>query len=61
MHVEKKDWPLRKFEKGNITESLRKYNSTTHQRGETLPEDQQVYCVKVVSAFLKAGIPLGAL
>ena len=29
----------------------------THMRGETLPEDQQVYPVQVVSAFLKAGVP----
>ena len=27
-------------------------------RGETLPENQQVYRVQVVSAFLKAGVPL---
>ena len=42
-------------------ESLRKHNSMTHQKGETLPEDQQVYRVKVVYAFLKAGVPLGKI
>jgi len=41
-----------------MVECLRKYNDTTHVRGETLPKDQQVYCVQVVSAFLKAGVPL---
>ena len=25
-----------------------------HHRGETLPTDQRVYCIKVVTAFLKA-------
>ena len=41
-----------------ISENLRKHNSDTHLRGETLPEEQQVYRVMVVSAFLKAGVPL---
>lgn len=45
----------------DIADSLRKYNETTHLRGETLPEDQQVYRVKVVTAFLKAGIALNKL
>ena len=36
--------------------SLKEYNETTYPRGETLPEQQQVYRVKVVSAFLKAGV-----
>lgn len=42
-------------------ESQRKHNSTTHQSGEILPEDQQIYRVKVVSVFLKASIPLGQM
>ena len=42
-----------------IVEHLRKYNEETHPRGETLPEDHQVYRIKVVSAFLKSGVPLG--
>ena len=29
----------------NIVECLRKHNDSTHMRGETLPEDQQVYRV----------------
>ena len=41
-----------------IVEHLRKYNEETHPRGETLPEDHQVYRIKVVSAFLKSGVPL---
>lgn len=42
----------------DIAVSLKKYNNEVHPRGEMLPEQQQVYHVKVVSAFLKAGLPL---
>lgn len=45
----------------DIADSLRKYNETIHLRGETLPEDQQIYRVKVVTAFLKAGVALNKL
>ena len=45
----------------DIAESLTKYNTEVHPRGETLPQEQQVYRVKVVSAFLKAGIPLNKI
>ena len=41
--------------------ALSKHNETKHLRGETLPEQQQVYHVKVVTAFLRAGIPLSKL
>ncbi len=42
----------------DIAESLRKYNEEVHARGETLPEQQQVFRVKVVKTFLQAGVPL---
>ena len=32
-----------------------------HLRGETLPEAQQVYRIKVMKAFLQAGVPLAKL
>ena len=38
-------------------ECLQKYNDEVHMAAETLPEAQQVFRVKVVTAFLKAGIP----
>jgi len=41
-----------------IAQSLRKYNEEAHARGETLPEQQQVFRVKVVTTFLQAGVPL---
>ena len=45
----------------NIADSLTKYNTEVHPRGETLPQEQQVYRVKVVSAFMKAGVPLNKI
>ena len=40
---------------------LVKHNEEQHLRGETLPEEQQVYRIKVVPAFLKAGVPLSKI
>ena len=45
----------------DIAKALQKHNEETHLVGETLPEAQQVYRVKVVHAFLKAGVPLNKL
>ena len=45
----------------DIAEALAKHNSEVHLRGETLPVPQQVYRVKVVTALLRAGIPLSKL
>lgn len=45
----------------DIAKSLKLYNSVEHLRGETLPEAQQVYRVKVMKAFLQAGVPLAKL
>ena len=45
----------------NIVQCLQKYSDEVHITGETLPEAQQIFRVKVVTAFLKAGIPLNKL
>lgn len=37
----------------NITNALEKYNSEEHQCGETLPVQQQVHRVKVVTMLLR--------
>ena len=42
----------------SIVESLKAYEANANPRGESLPEAQKLYRVKVVTAFLKAGIPL---
>ena len=45
----------------DIAEALRAHNEKHHLRGETLPNSQQVYRVKVVTSFLKAAVPLRKL
>lgn len=42
----------------DIASALRAHNEAVHLRGETLPEQQQVFRVKVVTCFLRAAIPL---
>ena len=42
----------------DIASALRVHNESVHLRGETLPEQQQVFRVKVVSCFLRAAVPL---
>ena len=37
---------------------LKKYDADVHPSGETLPEAVCVYCVKVLTNFLKAGVPI---
>ena len=42
----------------NIADMLKKYDADVHPSGETLPEAVRVYRVKVLTNFLKAGVPL---
>ena len=45
----------------DIATSFAKYNQQEHTSGETLPEEMQVYRIRVVTAFLKAGVPLSKI
>ncbi len=45
----------------DIADALTKHNESTHQEGESLPIDQQVYRVKVASTFLRAAVPISKL
>ena len=45
----------------DIAEALKASDEVAHQVGETLPQDQRVYRVKVVTAFLQAAVPLNKL
>ena len=45
----------------DIAEKLQEYNSQEHTSGESLPKNQQVYRIKVVSTFLRAGVPLAKI
>ena len=42
----------------NIAEALKSSDPVTHLVGETLTQEQRIYRVKVVTAFLRAAIPL---
>ena len=57
----KKKWETKEAREQDIAMALMKYNEKEHLSGETLPEEQQVYRIKVVMAFLRAGIPLSKL
>ena len=41
-----------------IADALAAHNEYSNLKGETLPASQQVYRVKVVTCFLRAGVPL---
>ena len=45
----------------DIAEALKASDQETHPVGETLPQDQRIYCVKFVTAFLRDAIPLNKL
>ena len=45
----------------DIAEALAASDKESHPVGETLPQDQRVYRVKVVMAFLRAGVPLNKI
>ena len=45
----------------DIASALKRYDETTQPKGQTLPDEQRIYRVKVVMAFLRAGIPISKL
>lgn len=45
----------------DIAEVLKAYNKEEHLAGEELPPEQQVYRVKVITTFLRAGVPISKL
>ena len=45
----------------DIVEALKDYSKQSHPAGETLPEPQRVFRVKVMMSFLRAGVPLSKL
>ena len=49
----KKKLTVRRADDQDIAQSLKKYNEEVHGQGETLPEQQQVFRVKVVKTFFK--------
>ena len=45
----------------NISEILQKFDQDVHPVGENLPIAVRFHCVKVLTAFMKAGIPISKL
>ena len=44
-----------------LIKALCAYDKDVHPVGESLPTDQRVFRVKVVSTFFKAGVPLNKM
>ena len=57
----KKKLEQQKVKDQDIVQSLTKYNEEVCGRGVTLPEQQQVFRVKVVKAFLQGSVPLSKI
>ncbi len=45
----------------DIVQALRRFDDQNHPTGETLSEAQRVFRVKVITTFLKAGVPINKL
>ena len=45
----------------DVVKALGAYDKEVHPVGETLPADQRVFRIKVVSTFLRAGVPLNKI
>ena len=45
----------------DIAEALKVYNKEEHLAGEELPPEQQVYRVKIITIFLRAGVLISKL
>ena len=45
----------------DIADAIKDYNKTHHLCGETLPQTVEVYRIKVISTFLRAGVPLSKI
>ena len=51
----------KKIRDTDIAEALQASDASEHLKGETLPQAQRVYRVKVVRTFLRAGVPLNKI
>ena len=51
----------KKVQDVDIAESFKAYSSKEHVVGETLSSECQVYRIKAIKAFLKAGVPLNKI
>ena len=52
---------LKEARQKDIADVLKRHNEATHARGETLPDNQQIYRIKVATCFLRAGVPISKI
>ena len=45
----------------DIAEALKKYDAVVHPSGEIVPDTVREYCVKVLSTFLRTGVPINKI
>ena len=57
----KKQLKNKEVSEQNIAEELAVYNAWTHVVGDNIAKNMQVFCVKVLSTFLRAAVPLNKL
>ena len=57
----KKKLASKELREKDIADAFKLYDVETHPSGETLPEDVRIYRVKVLSTFLKAGVPINKI
>ena len=57
-HVDGKKLQLKEAKELDIAAALCKMDESQDLKGETLPTNQRVFRVKIVRAFLRAGVPL---
>ena len=55
-HKGVKKMELKEARQKDIADVLKRHNEATHARGETLPDNQQIYRIKVATCFLRAGV-----
>ena len=58
-HVQRKNQLTEKRSREHdISEAFKSYEQEVHPSGKTLSEAHKLWCVKVVTTFMKAGVPL---
>ena len=45
----------------DIAQAFKSYEQEVHPRGETLSEDHKLWCVKVLTTIIRAGVPLAKI
>ena len=57
----KKKLKTKQGKETEISTALKKYDESVNHKGQTLLDEQRVYRVKVMTTFLRAGVPISKL